>query len=221
MLIRTGVLEIPRFRDLRRHPVKWKLIGQDLWQAEDEQDRIFAIRDGSNRVVRLAVEFPGVQFERVPWYENHVLVLTAVGGSLGILALVVLAALLRLGRRIFMRKRPRLEPQPGTIWLSWGPLSAAVVWVLLLVTVAIFFLAKGDDLMPPTEAWFTWFAVMNWVTVLGLLASVFAVLSAGFIWRRPDLRWITKVKFSLVGLACLILSWFAVHWHLIGPATRI
>jgi CubicO group peptidase (beta-lactamase class C family) len=218
---KDGVLQVSRVKDLRGHPVKWKLIGQDLWQAEDDQERIFAIRDAKNRVVRLAIDFPGMQFERVPWYENHFLVLFAVGGSLGTLALVVLAALSRLGRRIFMRQRPRLEPQPGTIWLSWGPISAAIVWVLLLGAVAIFFLVEGDDLMPPTDAWFRWFAVMNWVTALGLVASVFAILSGMFIWRRADLRRITKVKFALVGLACLILSWFAVHWHLIGPANRI
>ena len=218
---KDGVLQIARAKDLRGHPVKWKLIGQDLWQAEDDQERVFAIRDAGNKVVRLAIDFPGVQFERVPWYENHLLVLFAVGASLGTLALVVLAALLRLGRRIFMRKRPRLEPLPGTIWLSWGPLAAAIVWVLYLGTLAIFFLIKGDDLMPPTDAWFRWFAVMNWVTGLGLLVSVFAVLSGVFIWKRADLRWITKVKFAVVGGACVILSWFAVHWHLIGPANRI
>jgi multisubunit Na+/H+ antiporter MnhE subunit len=35
------------------------------------------------------------------------------------------------------------------------------------------------------------------------------------------MRWITKVKFTLVGLACLFLSWFALYWHVIGPAHRI
>jgi hypothetical protein len=24
-----------------------------------------------------------------------------------------------------------------------------------------------------------------------------------------------------VALACLILSWFAIHWNIIGPVTRI
>jgi hypothetical protein len=41
------------------------------------------------------------------------------------------------------------------------------------------------------------------------------------IWWREGMRWITKVKFTLVGLACLFLSWFALHWHVIGPAHRI
>jgi hypothetical protein len=62
---------------------------------------------------------------------------------------------------------------------------------------------------------------MNWVTALCILFSVFAVVSGIRVWWRDNLRTITRVKFSLVGLSCLILSWFAIHWNLIGPAHRI
>ncbi len=63
---KDGVLTVSSFKDLRGHPEKYKAVGKDLWQSED-QERIFAIRDGNGRVVRLAVNFPGVQLERVPW----------------------------------------------------------------------------------------------------------------------------------------------------------
>ena len=171
--------------------------------------------------MRLAFDFPGVQLQRVPWYENHMFVASAAGGSLGALSLVLLATLVRFGRRIVFRERPRLAPQAGTIWLTGAPRLAAFVWVLFLGTMAAFFAVKGDDLMPPTPDWFKWFVLMNWVTALALIVSLFAVVKAIRIWRRENLRWITKVKFSLVGLACAILCWFAVHWHLIGPAHRI
>lgn len=218
---KDGVLQIENLKDLRGHPIKWKPIGKDLWQAEDEQDKVFAIRDSRNKIVRLAIDFPGVQLERVPWYENSQIVLPILGSSLGILVLVVLASFIRLGRRIFLRKRPRPAPQPGTLWLSLGPRTAAFVWVVFLSTMAIFFAVKGDDLMPPTPDWFKWFVLMNWVTVLAIFLSLLAAMSAIRIWWRENLRWITKVKFSLVGLACVMLSWMAIHWHLIGPAHRI
>jgi CubicO group peptidase (beta-lactamase class C family) len=218
---KDGVLTIENLKDLRGHTIKWKPIGKDLWKAEDDQEKLFAIRDGGNSIVRIGVDFPGVQLERVPWYENSTLVFTAVGISLGICAIVLLTSLLRLGRRLFLRRRPRLAPQPGTVWLSFGPRLAAILWVLFLGTIAVFFTVKGDDLMPPTPEWFPWFVVMNWVTGLALALSFCAVLAAIRIWRRPDTRWITMVKFTLVGGACLILSWFAVYWHLIGPTHRI
>jgi CubicO group peptidase (beta-lactamase class C family) len=218
---KDGVLTSDDFKDLRGHVVKWKPIGRDLWQATDNQQRIFAIRDDHNRVVRLAFDFPGVQMQRVPWYENGAFILSAGGCGFAILALVVLATLIRLGRRICLRRRPRLEPRPGTVWLTFAPRTAAFLWCILLSAIAIFLIATGDDLMPPTPEWFKWFVLMNWGTGVTLFFSFFAVLAGIRVWWRSPLRWISKVKFSLAGLACLILSWIAVHWHLIGPAHRI
>ena len=218
---KDGVLTIENVKDLREHPIKWRPIAKDLWQAEDDQQRIFAIRDSKNNIVRLAIDFPGIQLERVPWYENQRLVAIAAGSSLGILVLVVFATLLRIGRRIFMHRRPRLEPQPGTKWLTWGPRMAAFVWVLMLGSIAVYFAVQGDDLMPPTPEWYPWLEALNWATAVALVLSLVAVFSALRIWWKEDLRWITKIKFSLVGLSCAILSWCAVHWNLIGPAHRI
>jgi len=218
---KDGILRLTNFKDLRGHSIQWKPVAKDLWQEVDEQEMIFAIRDGKNRVVRLALDFPGVQLQRVPWYENRSFVLPAAGASLAVLVLVVIASLLRLGRRIFLRKRARLAPQPGTAWLSFGPRLGAFTWVIILSSVAAYFLSAGDDLMPPTPAWFPWFTAMNWATAFAIFLSLFAFVSGTRVWWRANLRWITKFKFMLVGLACLILSWVAVHWNLIGPAHRI
>jgi hypothetical protein len=132
----------------------------------------------------------------------------------------VIASLIRLGRRIFVRKRTRWQPQPGTIYLTFGPRAASILWVLLLGTITTFFAVKADDLILPTPEWFRWFTVVNWITGVCLLFSFFAVVRAALIWFR-DVRWITKVKFTLVGVACAFISWCAVFYHLIGPARRI
>lgn len=218
---KEGVLKIEDVKDLRGHPINWKPIGKDLWQAEDDQQKIFAIRNKRNKIIRLAVDFPGVQLQRVPWYENSDVLLPMLGSSLGILVLVVIASFIRVGRRLFLRRRPRLFPQPGTVWISATSRIAAFVWVAFLGTILIFMAVEGDDLMPPTPDWFKWFILMNWVTVVALFFSLFAIASGILVWRRDNLRTITRVKISLVGLSCLILSWFAIHWNLIGPAHRI
>ena len=218
---KDGMLTVENWKDLRGHPIKFRPIGKDLWQAEDDQERIFAIRDSRNRIVRVAVDFPGVQVQRVPWYENVILVFPALAISLAICALVLLATLVRLGRRVLMRRRPKLLPQQSTIWLTFGPRTAAILWTLIVSSIFGFFMAKGDDLMPPTPDWYRWFTVINWVTGFALLLSLLAVISAIRIWWRPHTRWITRVKFTLVGVACAVLSWVAVYYHLIGPARRI
>lgn len=218
---KDGVLTVSSFKDLRGHTIKWKPVGQDLWQAENDQQRLFAIRNAKGRVVRLAVDFPGVQLERVPWYADSRLVIPALCASFFIMVLVFLATMIRIGRRLFLRKRPRWEPQPGTMWLTWGPRWASVLWVLFIGCILVFFMVKGQNMMPPTPAWFQWFVVINWVTGVCLFFSLFGVIWAVGIWYHDELRWITKVKFVLVGLACAIVSAYAVFYHLIGPAYRI
>ena len=98
---------------------------------------------------------------------------------------------------------------------------AALVWIGMLGSIAAFFLIAGEDLLPPTPAWFKWLVAINWVTGVAILLSFFAVIAAIRICRRSDLRRITKLKFSLVGLSCVLLTWLAVHWNLIGPAHRL
>jgi CubicO group peptidase (beta-lactamase class C family) len=218
---KDGVMRIAGMRDLRGHSVKWKAIGKDLWQAEDDQERVFAIRDNANRVVRLAVDFPGVQMQRVRWFENSKIVLTLAGVSIGILALVVIASLIRLGRRLFLHNRPRWTPQSRTMWLTASPRIAAWLWILFLATMTGYFAATSDDITIPNPHWYPWLVLINWVIGIILVFSFFAVIRGLFIWNRSDLRRVTKLKFTLVALACAILGWVAIHWNVIGPAHRI
>lgn len=218
---KDGELTISGMRDLRGHTFKWKPIGKDLWQTVDDQSRLFAIRDASDKIVRIAINFPGAQIQRVPWFEDTRLVFPLVGASLAAALLVVLAFLLRLGRRIILRKRPRWQPQPNTIYLTFSPKFASFLWLLILGGVFVFMTSTGDDLMPPTAAWVKWFVLVNIVTAITLVFSLLAVFAAMRIALRYDLRPITKLKFSLVALACIVLSWFALHWHILGPVHRI
>ena len=136
--------------------------------------RIFAIRDGETRWCGIAIDFPGVQMQRVPWYENQSCVVAA-GGSLGVLSLVFLAlpgapggAFVCASARVSRRSRARsglLGTAPGGVHV--GPVSG---------DRGDLFHVKGDDLMPPTPEWFKWFVAANWVTAWPS-AQLFAVIS--------------------------------------------
>ena len=214
---KQGVLSLGDMKNLRNHPIKWKPIAKDLWQEIDGQQRVFAIRDQADRVVRLAYDFPGVQAQRVPWYEHKNPVLTAVFASLLVQLAVLVAPLIRVARRMFLAHRPRPSPQPGTRWLPLTAQSTAAVWLIVFVAlVTVLVLFGGDDAMPPTSAWDKYLVVMNFVTALALGFSVWTVFSAIRLSGRIDLRRTTRVKYSLVAVAGVILSWFSIHWHLLG-----
>ena len=218
---KAGTLSIDDFKDLRDHVQKYELVGKDLWQEKGGQDHIFGIRDAQGKMARLAYDFPGEQLQRTPWYDNDRLILSALGASLVILALVVLASLIRLSRQIFFSNRPRFERQPATVWLTFGPRTAAFAWIVLAVVVGSFVaVMTGDNSLPPSHADDKYFMLFNVLTGIAIFFSLFAIRAAAKIVQQKEVRAISRLKFSLVALACAFLIWFSIHWNLIGPARR-
>ena len=217
---KEGALQIGA-QDLRGHIIKWKPIAKDLFQQVDGQRRLFAIRDGGGKVIRLASDFAGAQAERVSWYDTANFVEGLGATSLLVLAFVMLTTLYRIGRMLFFRKRPKPAPLPGTVWLPATAHVASWLWIFILGGLFLYLATKGDDLPPPTHNWDKYFYMVNAVTAVAVLFSAFVVGSGTVVWLRPNLRRITQVKFSLVALACLALSWLAIHWNILGPASRL
>jgi CubicO group peptidase (beta-lactamase class C family) len=217
---KDGVLTIDSAKDLRGHTRKWKPIGKDLWQVEDDQARIFAIRDSSGKIVRLAVNFTGVQLQRVPWYEHKTLVGILVASSVTILLCVVLASVIRLLRRLFFRKRPQWKPAPGTAWITIGPRFAAFLWTIVLIWLLALAGSLQNADLPAFSTIQRYFWLITWFSGLAIFFSIFALIAGVRIWQRADLRTISRVKFSLVAAACVLLTWCSIHWNLLGPIHR-
>jgi uncharacterized membrane protein YozB (DUF420 family) len=65
-----------------------------------------------------------------------------------------------------------------------------------------------------------YFSLITWFSLLAALFSIFALIAGLRIWTRADVRTISRVKFSLVAAACVFLTWYSIHWNLIGPIHR-
>jgi hypothetical protein len=217
---KDGVLTVDVYKDLRGHTRKWKPIGKDLWQIEEEQGRLFAVRDRSGKIVRLAVSFAGVQFQRVPWYEHKTFVGISLAVSLLILLPVVIASLIRIGRKLFFRNRAALKPQPGTLRITIGGRMAAFLWIIVTVWLVALSVNLQNEALPAFPVIVRYFWLINWFSVLAVFFSIFAVVAGIRIWRRGEVRAISRVKFSLLAAACLFLTWYSIHWNLIGPIHR-
>jgi hypothetical protein len=148
------------------------------------------------------------------------LILPILTVSLVILVAVVGASLLRLGRLIFLSKRPPFKQQPGSVRLMLGAKLSATAWIILAVVTAVLVSRLENETMLPTHALDKYFVMMNLVAGAAVFLSLFAVFAGVRVWRRSDIRFISKLKFSLVGGACVFLTWFSIHWHVIGPAHR-
>ena len=216
---KEGVLHIDKSKDLRGHPFSWKPIGRDLWQQVGDQGKMFAIRGADGRIERLAGSFAAAQLQRVSWYERDRFVYLSLGVCLLVEVCVLFNLGLRLARRYVFHSSQPIAP-PARVALSALPIAASVYWLLLLISLATLFSRFNEDSLPPSSSWDTVFLVGDGLSVIALILSAFAVLAAVRIWRRPATSRISQIKYSLVALACVYFSWFAVHWHAITPIHR-
>lgn len=220
LIDKEGVLHVDRIKDLRGHPYGWKPIGQDLWQQADDQDKLFAIRGTDGRIERLAGSFPAAQLQRVPWYESDKVVFMTMALSVIICISVLHAIVLRLARRYVFRSTQPIAPVDRVSLSGWCK-AAAVYWLVLLGLVALLLRRFDADSLPPSSAWDKYFLMGDMLLVLAVALSAAAVLSAAGIVRRPTVSRFSQIKFALLAFACLYLSWFAIHWHLITPVRRL
>jgi hypothetical protein len=216
---KDGVLHVDSMKDLRGHPYDWKPIGQDLWQQAGDQGKLFAIRGPNGKIERIAGAFAAGQIQRVSWYESDRVVFTSLGLSALAGVCVLFNVLLRLARRFLFRSSQPLAPA-GRVALSGWCKASVIYWLAVLVTLAVLFHLFEDDSLPPTSEWDNYFLMGDVLLVIAVLMSLGAAVSAWRIWRRPAVNRISQIKFTLVALACLYFSWFAIHWHAITPVHR-
>jgi CubicO group peptidase (beta-lactamase class C family) len=218
---KDGVLHVDKMKDLRGHPFGWRPTGRDLWQQVDDQSRLLAIRGAGGRIERLAGAFPAGQWQRVPWYERDHVVWVMLGLSLLTVFSVLFAAVLRLARRYFFRSTQPIPP-PGRMPLTAWARASAIYWMLLFGILGVVLgIAVDENSLPPTSAWDTYFLIGDMLFGIGIGLSVFAVASAARAWRNPSMSKISQIKFTWVAAACVLLSWFTVHWNLMAPIHRL
>lgn len=216
---KDGVLSSKTIKDFRGHVEKFRPVGKDLWQQVDGQQKLFFIRDTHGRIVRIAGGSPGTQLERVKWWQNRKVIFGMAELSLMTLLFVAMASAVRFFRRLVFRRRASWEPPPGTLRLSLGPRLAAWAWLVVVGFGIVFVFPLHKSVFPPTRAFDKYFLIGDFIAGTAVALSVWAVVSAIRIWFR-DGRLITKVKYSLVGLACVLLSFIVLHWHVIGNPHR-
>jgi hypothetical protein len=134
--------------------------------------------------------------------------------------LLVIAALVRTVRRIFWRKRAKLAPQPGTAWATFSMQLAgfAVLALLIFIAVLVSHVSEVTSFYQIGHL-DPWLRIEVALAAIVFLTLIFAFLSGLRALRRP-LRFITRLKFTIVTLSCLYLGWFLLFFHLIGRPSR-
>ena len=214
---KDGFLTISTAKDFRGAPLHFHPIGNDSFYEENAQATIHFERDASGKVTGYASPSHS---DRASPLDNPTFLNAALTLSIATLLLTLAAPFYRIGRRIFLRKRPTLQPQPGTLRLTLPIKLAAFalalvglqIWALLVHVSDITSFYQIGHLDP-------WFRVQNYLTIAALFAIIFALLSARRVLAR-QIRPITKLKFSLVSLSLFFLGWFMLHFHFLASASH-
>ena len=138
------------------------------------------------------------------------------------LLLVVIAALIRTWRRIFFFTSARSShlTQAGTAWATFSMQLAGFALLALLVYIAVLASHVSEITtfyqIGHLDPWLRFEVAL---AALVFLTLIFAFLSGVRAVRRP-LRWITRLKFTIVTLSCLYLGWFLLFFHLTSNPSR-
>jgi CubicO group peptidase (beta-lactamase class C family) len=214
---KDGNLNISTGKDFYGHPIDFHPVGNDSFYDETDQGAIHFERDAHGHVIGYATPSHS---DRAPllaagaWFNVPLIV------ALGTMLLLVIAALVRTVRRIFMRKRAKLAPQAGTKWATFSMQLAAFAVVALLVYIAVM-VSRLSEITNFYQIGHLdpWLRVEVTLAMIVFLTLILAFISGLRAVKRP-LRLITKLKFALVIFSCVYLGWFLLFFHLIGSPTR-
>jgi hypothetical protein len=214
---KEGNLQISIAKDFYGHPVDLHPIGNDSFYDEVDQNTIHFERDAHGHVVGYAT--PG-HSDRAPLLAAGQWLNVPLSIAVITMLLLVVAALVRTWRRLFLHKRAKLAPQPGTAWATFSMQLAGFALLALLIYIAVLvshvseitnFYQLGH--LDP------WLRAEVALAMIVFLTLIFAFVSALRALRRP-LRFITRVKFTIVTLSCLYLGWFLLFFHLMARPSR-
>jgi CubicO group peptidase (beta-lactamase class C family) len=214
---KEGDLTVSTLKDFHGALVHLHPIGNDSFYDEGGQLTIHFERDGSGRITGYASPSHA---DRVPYAERPPILFGFADLALLTLLLVCIAPLVRLFQRIFLRKRPRPAPQPGTVWLSL-PIQLASLACITVVAYLGILLAHTAEVTNFYQIGHLepYFHIQNILTAIALYAILVGVI-CGIRDLFLPVRFITKLKFALVILALIFAFWFFLFFHFLGSASH-
>jgi CubicO group peptidase (beta-lactamase class C family) len=208
-----GTISADGFKSYSGQPKHLREVGPLLFQDVNGSDRVAFTRDGSGHLV-LALDFPALIFQRVPWYKNAYLNQGVFYGSLAVFSLALLFWLLAAGIRWHYGRKLDLS-LPERRVRRWTRIVCLVnlAFVLAWVTYGSFAEKHLSLLSDSFDPWMRALQLLGFIGVLGTLLTLYNCVKA---WGSPS-RWFWgKVGETLIALACLGLTWFVLQWHMLA-----
>ena len=206
-----GTISVSDLKDLNGQPKKLAEVGSLLYRDVNDQDHAAFTRTSGYQV--LAFDFPAIVLLKAPWYENSLLHLTLLIGSLAVFLLtVILWPAAALVRRHYGRPLT-LDPKGRRLRL-WVRLVCLFNIVFVAAFAGFFSVAENNIglFSPQYHPLLRIIQIVGWLGILGGLLVLYNMLQS---WKRPQ-NWLwSKLADTLLVLACIGFTWSVFTWNLL------
>ena len=200
-------------------PVKFRSLGDGVWQSPDDSTRRLWFKRGADGLWQLSGRVPVFVEQQVPWTRSAALMAPLLGLSLLVIAGTLLAWPVAAAVRWHLAPPlPAPRERRARAALRWAALLLALPWLTfgLIVTWASgsFTWLAG----PQALAWLRVVQVEAWIALAGILLAAWVVRAR---WRARGTWWWGRVHAVLVLLAGVGLATLAALGHLLTGATNL
>ena len=200
-------------------PVKFRSLGDGVWQSPDDSTRRLWFKRGADGLWQMSARVPVFVEQQVPWTHNAAVTTPLLGLSLLVLAGTLLAwPLAAAARWHFAAPAPATRERRARVALRGAALLLMLPWLTfgLVVTWATGSFAWLAG--PQALVWLRVVQVESWIALAGVLLAAWVLRAR---WRaRGTWRW-GRVHAVLVVLAGVGLATLAALGHLLTGATNL
>ena len=160
-------------------------------------------------------------FEKLPWYGSQSFQIILLGVSAIIILSQNVSALVVGPLRWAVRKLRKKEGKAvskiaAAAWI-WGSLASGMLIMFVVRSIGVLYAYDSIGGMPN----FVWGVNQEMISALNaiylpVLLSLPLPVFAGVAWKNGWWKTGTRIHFTLLNLAILILIWWANYWNLLG-----
>jgi len=200
-------------KDLNGKPKHFREIGPLLFRDINGQAKLAFKRDDSGNLVAV-IDYPFMVFQHASWYRSSTFNQVVICGAL----VVFLITLLLWPITYFVRRHygQTLKLSPTLAKLRpWVRVVCAVdlVFVAVFVTVVVLVEKYLSIFSSRTDIWFHLLQLFGFLGALGGLVMLWNAIAS---WRDPERGLWSKLGDTLIVLAALGYTWFALYWNLLS-----
>lgn len=208
-------ISVPEMKDLSGQPKKFAEIGAMMFRDLNDQDRLAFKRDDTGRLI-LVIDYPFEVAQRSGWSENMSLEMPILIGSCIIFAVVLLLWPVAAVIRRFYGIKLDLSEQQRSL-RKWIRIVSIIDLAFLGAFIGFFSIGEShlEIFYPKFNGLIRLIQVIGWAGDIVGIIVILRILSA-----LTNQRWLSRVSYSLAGLACAGFIWFLYVWNMLHWSLR-